>query len=280
MITLPDISVELIEAILQYLEVKDHQSVRLVCSRLYQKGFRHSCNVLFTEIAVEISRKSLEVLREISLQEEIAPFVKTLRIKVGHESDPSLGGGFDWTRQSGGCLEDTNEAIQIFREAIHQLQNLQNVEIVSFEGPEIAAETSQGHRITHPDCLYMILRAFADEKKTISSLHIPFVPDEPPIDKGPLIHRAFAFDGNRIPPQAFKQSEQHDFRRNIKHLTLHLDSSCVGIHDFVQGFLYSIEALESRIAGIRIRRYCGKNYFGPAIPQSSAPIITHFSPAQ
>ena len=155
--TLLDISVELIEAILQYLEVKDHQSVRLVCSRLYQKGFRHSCNVLFTEITVEISRKSLETLREISLQEEIAPFVKTLRIKVGPESAPSLGGG--------ACLEDTKEAIQIFREAIHQLQNLQNVEIVSCEEPEIPLETYLGHWSTYPDCLYIILRALQMKRK-------------------------------------------------------------------------------------------------------------------
>lgn len=143
MITLPDMSVELIEAILQYLELKDHQSIRLACRSLYQKGFRHSCNVLFTRIAVQISRKSLELLREISLQDEIAPFVKTLRIKVGPESN-GLGGGFDWMRQSSAYLEDTNEAIQIFREAIHQLRNLQNFEIFSFEGPEIAPEICQG----------------------------------------------------------------------------------------------------------------------------------------
>ncbi|KAF2669228.1 hypothetical protein BT63DRAFT_424967 [Microthyrium microscopicum] len=256
MFTLPDLSVELIEAILQYLELKDHQSIRLVCSRLFQKGFRQSCKALFTEIAVEISRQSLEVLREISLRGEIASFVKKLRINVGPD-DSSLGAGFGWTRQSSDCLEDTNEAIQMFREAIRQMKNVQHVEIISLEGPGTAEESfraCQGlrntyPRVTRPDCLYMILRAFALEDKLISSFHIPFVPGDPPTIKGPISRRPFTFDKHKIPAHAFEISGQQDFRRNIRHLTLHFGTGYKGTYEFFQDFLSSIEALESLSLG-------------------------------
>ncbi|MCJ1433225.1 hypothetical protein MMC27_002584 [Xylographa pallens] len=102
--------VELVERVAFQLESSDLQSLRLVCTEAYRSTlncFGHICLASFT---TDLSRESLERLKDLSQHKKLRHYVKFLLITdekgvgQGFTDDEGFGQGYTWPRHPSGRL--------------------------------------------------------------------------------------------------------------------------------------------------------------------------------
>ncbi|KAL8894758.1 MAG: hypothetical protein Q9207_008421 [Kuettlingeria erythrocarpa] len=102
---LSTLAIEVVETITALLDPTDLRSLRLVCRALNEKTLRDFGLADFATVHTDLSRKSLQRLRDISESSHLAFYVQHLHIKYA-DDDGKLGRGLDWCRHPSGCLAE------------------------------------------------------------------------------------------------------------------------------------------------------------------------------
>lgn len=117
-LNLPTLATEVIETITMLIEPADLRFLRLVCRGLNEKTLRDFGLTNFATVQTDLSRKSLQRLRDISKSPHLAVYVQYLHIK--HTDEGKLGRGLDWRRHPSGCLADEPNSANLLRDILSQ----------------------------------------------------------------------------------------------------------------------------------------------------------------
>ena len=164
----PTLAIEIIELIATFLEPADLCSLRLVCQELNRKTLNSFGRANFATIQTDLSYKSLERIRSISESEHFARHVQCLQVKAS--PDGIIGQGFDWPRQSSGCLAEKLNGADLLRDLLSQCRlSCRSFLINSYDEYEPRHDTD---RLVPSDAVGLILSIVAEADIALQSFTV------------------------------------------------------------------------------------------------------------
>ena len=171
--TLPNLPVEVIEAIIDQLNPTNLFSLRLSCKEINHKILHRFGQAYFTTLETDLTRYNLQRLQSISKNEQFRHFVQNLVIKAGNKG---LGGGFYWHRMKGGgrfdCVDTRlSSGVQMLQDILKGMTKCQSFHIHSVGGWEEYCDTEY---LQPSDAIGIILSVIPETGLPIKSFFVDF----------------------------------------------------------------------------------------------------------
>ncbi len=168
---LPNLPVEVIEAITDQLNPPNLLSLRLSCKEINQKIFHRFGQAYFTTFITGLTRDNLQKLQSISKNEQFRHFVQSLVINAGYYD---LGRGFYWHRLEGrdrsGCVNTgLSSGVQMLQDILKGMTNCKSFHIHNLGGMEDNTEY-----LLPSDAIGIILSVVAETGLPIKSFVVDF----------------------------------------------------------------------------------------------------------
>lgn len=164
----PTLAVEAIELITTFLEPPDLRSLHVVCREISKKTLNSFGRTNFATVQTDLGLKNLQQLENVANSEYLAKHVQCLEVK--HRPDGILGQGFQWPRDSSGCLaEDLNGADLLQRLLSQQLLKCRSFFIYSYD--EYGPRHDTNH-IVPSDAVGLILSIIASAGLAVHSFTV------------------------------------------------------------------------------------------------------------
>ena len=171
---LPNLPVEVIEAITDTLKPTDISSLRLSCKEVHQKTFHCFGQAYFTTLRTDLTHDNMKRLQSISKSEHFRHFVRTLVIKAGNEA---LGRGFSWYHLEGrdrpGYVDAwLSSRIQLLLKVLERMPNCNSFHIRSLGYMD---SNYSMEYLVPSDAIVKILFDIAKSGRPIKSCFVDFV---------------------------------------------------------------------------------------------------------
>ncbi|KAL9129284.1 MAG: hypothetical protein Q9217_002231 [Psora testacea] len=274
---LPALVVDVIQLIASALEPTDLFSFRLVCKELNQKTLYHFGRTCLKILRTDLSRNSLQELKDFSGNEQLGSCVQTLLIKSGPHG---LGQGFPWHRHSSGYLIHPLSGVQMLQEIL--LNGLKNCRSFHIHSLICEEDTYDNDGVTPSDAVGIILALIAETGLSVRSFYVDFRKQGTSRMDGKRLHMPryqtpeFSFAWSHLQELSLEQSmtsENYDkalelvlCATNLRKLSLNLeyDHSCsfIGrvalagtLHGLQELRLSSVNVTAETISGLLLRSH-------------------------
>ncbi|KAJ5290912.1 hypothetical protein N7478_000163 [Penicillium angulare] len=171
---LGDLPVELLQAIASRLATEDLCSLRSSSKRIYestQHNFRCS---FFQKLQINLSINSLERLRDIANDSELAPHVHTLVVKFVDEPEDKLGEGLSWNRHPSGYLLP-EAGVQQWTDVLRCLVNCTSFHLIRVGWSD---EDTCLNYFTSTDIITVILNGIIKARISVREFFVDFIPED------------------------------------------------------------------------------------------------------
>jgi F-box domain len=126
------LSIELIEYIAAELELTDLCLLRLVCKNLSYKTLHYFGSTYFVFVRTDLSRASIQKLKQLSRHDQLGHYVRVLLIKGPH----GIGRGFFWDRSPSHSLIFPHPGVQTLQDALLNLDNCRSFYLYNDGSPD------------------------------------------------------------------------------------------------------------------------------------------------
>lgn len=167
---LPNLPVEVIEAITDNLNPTSLFSLRLSCKEINQKTLHHFGQACFATLKTDLSHNDLQRLESISKSEQLRPFVQTLVINTMYQG---RGRGFHWHRLEEGYLDTRlSSGVQLLQDILKRMTKCKSFRIFSFFGA--IDDDPAGKYLRSSDVVGIILCIIAETNLPVTSFFVDF----------------------------------------------------------------------------------------------------------
>lgn len=167
-----DFPIELLQEIASRLATEDLCSFRLSCKRIYESTrYTFRCT-FFQRLQINLSLNSLERLRAIANDSELAPHIHALAVKFVAEPEDRLGEGLLWSRHSSGYLLP-EAGVQQWTEVLRRLVNCTSFHLIREGWSD--KDTCLNH-FTSTDIITVILNGIIEARIPVREFFVDFIP--------------------------------------------------------------------------------------------------------
>jgi len=164
----PTLAVEIIELISAFSDPADLRSLRLVCRELNRKTLHYFGLASFATVQTDLSRDSLQRIKNISESEHLAVHVQCLHIK--HADDGRLGRGLDWCLYQWTSLTDQLGGADVLRDVlVNKLLKCRSFHINSYDEYQTHRETDS---LIPSDALGIVMSLVAEADLALRSFTV------------------------------------------------------------------------------------------------------------
>ena len=164
---LPSLPVEILRLLMNNLEPTNLFALRLVCRELSRKTLHDFVRTYFAIVRTDLTPKSLQRLHDISESENLAQYVKDLRIT---HFDGALGHGFQWPRHPLGHLAHPLIGADLLRDIL--VNKLVQCSSFCIDGYDEVRQREEMDFLTPGDAVGIIFSLIADTSLAIRSFKI------------------------------------------------------------------------------------------------------------